>query len=168
MEHAPILAVGASAVNRSGIFAGEHITKGAVVLRIQGTVLSLDAFFRIPQKARDNTYRLRTDAYLDPKETLGKFINHSCEPNSKIVKKSGYLSLIALKRIPKGAEIFFDYSTVLAKDDFWVMHCRCGTKSCRGVIKNYTSLPPKVLKRYIKEDILPLYIQKIPPHEGTD
>lgn len=163
-----MLTTARSLVNGTGIFTTTPIQKNKKIFTIRGIILSLPDFFRASKKVRDNTYRLRVDAYLSPGDTAGNWLNHSCAPNSRIVKENGKLSIVALRRIPKDREILFDYSTVLAKDDFWVMRCRCGTKSCRGVVKNYTFLPPKVLKRYIKQDILPLYIQKIPADEGTD
>jgi SET domain-containing protein len=163
-----LLAVGSSPVSGQGVFAGAVLPKGTIALRIQGRVLSIPQFFRVTQKVRDNTYRLSNDTYLDPSETLGKYINHSCAPNCAIQKRRGRLLLVTSRRISRGEELFFDYATVLAKDDYWVMRCHCSAKHCRGVIKNFTFLPPAVHRRYRKQHILPLYIQNIPAEQNDD
>jgi hypothetical protein len=82
-------------------------------------------------------------------------------PNARIAKKGNKLFLISVNNIERNSEIFFDYSTILAKDDIWTMKCKCKNNDCRKVIRNYTKLNKKLLNYYIKSKILPNYIARL-------
>jgi hypothetical protein len=57
------------------------------------------------------------------------FINHSCEPN---VGFAGNAVLVAMRDISPGEELTTGYA--LFDDYDGMMHCQCGTPSCRGMI----------------------------------
>lgn len=75
-----------------------------------------------------------------------RFMNHSCNPNCKIVPVSTtshydehlyHLAFFALKDIPAGTELTFDYNPMWSgeaadKDDPNIVKCHCGEKNCRG------------------------------------
>lgn len=65
---------------------------------------------------------------VGPEKYPDAYINHSCAPNSKIVRPH----LIALQDIAADEEITFDYATLYTET--WLMKCRCGTEDCRGTI----------------------------------
>lgn len=144
--------------NGKGIFAKKKFKAGETIFHIKGKLFHYTILIERGGKFQDNTYRFAEETYLSPQGELGEFVNHSCEPNSKVVKKNNKLFLVAFKDIPKGKEITFDYSTVLAADDIWTMKCNCGAKTCRGIVRKYTRLPKKLLKDYIAEEIIPRYI----------
>ena len=150
-----------STLHGRGVFTIESIKKGETVVEIRGSIIRLQKFFKTPQKIRDNMFRLSADEYIDPRGEFGDFQNHSCNPNSRIVKKGKRLYLEAIKDIKRRSEITFDFSTILAKDDFWVMKCRCKTSRCRKYIKQYPLLPKPLLEKYIEEKMIPSYILKI-------
>lgn len=75
-----------------------------------------------------------------------RFINHSCDPNMRIFARVGDhadkhihdLALFAIKDIPKGTELTFDYVDGVSNDgeepegDVGHMtRCLCGSKKCR-------------------------------------
>ncbi|KAF2265284.1 hypothetical protein CC78DRAFT_543373 [Lojkania enalia] len=70
--------------------------------------------------------------------TIARFVNHSCEPNCEMIKwtVSGEprMALFAGARgIMTGEELTYDYNF----DPFSqknIQECRCGTRSCRGVL----------------------------------
>lgn len=70
--------------------------------------------------------------------TIARFVNHSCEPNCEMIKwtVSGEprMALFAGSRgIMTGEELTYDYNF----DPFSsknIQECRCGTRSCRGVL----------------------------------
>ncbi|MBI2625395.1 MAG: hypothetical protein HYW70_03640 [Candidatus Nealsonbacteria bacterium] len=64
-----------------------------------------------------------------------------------------------LLRISIRGEITFDYSTTMDEDD-WGMDCQCGSKSCRGRIRDFKYLPPDIQKKYLDLGIVPEYISK--------
>jgi len=145
-----------SPLHGKGLFAKRNIKKGEKFL-IKGKVLSLAKFFKIPKKQKDNCFRFSEVEYLTPKGELCDLLNHSCNPNGRIVKKGSKLYFEAIKSILKGKEFVFDYTTVLARDDFWVMKCNCKDR-CRKKIDKFDNLPADLLKKYIKESIIPAYI----------
>lgn len=80
-----------------------------------------------------------------------RFINHSCQPNMRIFARVGDhadkhihdLALFAIKDIPKGEELTFDYVDGLEKMDTDAMdpsmqddmtRCLCGSPGCRGFL----------------------------------
>lgn len=67
---------------------------------------------------------------------LGRFINHSCEPNCEtqkwVVEGELAIGLFALRDIPVGTELTFDYNFERYGDR--PMRCYCETPSCRGYI----------------------------------
>ena len=42
-------------------------------------------------------------------------------------------------------------------EDNWEMNCKCGSKNCRKIIKNFKYLPKKIQQKYIKLKIVPDY-----------
>jgi SET domain-containing protein len=57
-------------------------------------------------------------------DALGRYINHSCTPNIKIVKEDKIIKLIAIKDIQEGQEITFDYNSTEWKL-FHPFKCNC-------------------------------------------
>ena len=44
-------------------------------------------------------------------DDMGKFLNHSCKPNSRIVSEDGFILLYAITDIDIGDEVTFDYNS---------------------------------------------------------
>lgn len=61
-----------------------------------------------------------------------RLINHSCEPNAEMVNEEDELWLYALRDIPSGEEITFDYGYDV--QHFLDHPCRCGKPACVGYI----------------------------------
>lgn len=60
----------------------------------------------------------------------GKYVNHSCDPNSEVRTEGRSAFIVAVRDIAVGEEITYDY-------DFGEgpMHpCACGSPKCRGFI----------------------------------
>jgi len=66
------------------------------------------------------------------------YINHSCEPNCQAVTESERVFFEALRTIPVGEELTFDYSLERTDeyDPEWdrLYACRCGAGNCRGTL----------------------------------
>jgi hypothetical protein len=63
--------------------------------------------------------------------------NHSCDPNAGFT--TGEPVLFALRDIPAGQEICWDYSTSIAEPG-WSLECRCGSPKCRRTIHSWPEL----------------------------
>ena len=117
-----------------GVFAQEPIKKGSVIAIGGGQITN-----ELSKASRDRNYIGVFDethfiAPLDfDKLTPNWLINHSCEPNAKII---GRLVIIARNDIAKGEELTLHYSPIVAGDIEWSMECRCGLSHCRKKITN--------------------------------
>ncbi len=52
-----------------------------------------------------------------------------------------------MRDINSGEQITWDYE-MTEKNEHWKMKCKCGNKSCRGVIGNYKNMPLAIRKKY--------------------
>jgi hypothetical protein len=134
---------------------------GALIVRIRGTLLTSAAVWRVwtrdPRRAA-NCYRYDADRYLSPAGHVADFSNHSCRPNAIVRREGRALVLRALRPIARGEEITHDYATLLGADDVWTMRCRCGERTCRGVVRRFDRLPPRLLARYLRAGAIPAHI----------
>ena len=76
-------------------------------------------------------------------EPVMLFINHSCEPN---VGFAGSTVLAAMRDISPGEELTTDYA--LFDDYDGMMHCWCGTPSCRATIGGQDWQQPDLQRKY--------------------
>jgi hypothetical protein len=99
--------------------------------------------------------QLNAKTYLDSrtKGAIGRFINHSCEPNCiiEIWSNNGVLhvGIFTIKEVAAGAELSFDYQWPPSKRPPTV--CNCGTPTCRGHLEVYLNK-----KGSRKEDVTPI------------
>eukprot|EP00594_Rhizosolenia_setigera_P019259 CAMPEP_0178979026 /NCGR_PEP_ID=MMETSP0789-20121207/25569_1 /TAXON_ID=3005 /ORGANISM="Rhizosolenia setigera, Strain CCMP 1694" /LENGTH=268 /DNA_ID=CAMNT_0020668997 /DNA_START=476 /DNA_END=1279 /DNA_ORIENTATION=- len=86
--------------------------------------------------------------YIDArlKGNLSRFINHSCDPNCKLVpyNVAGYMriGIFALRDIEQGEFLSYDYQfdTKQHGNEFL---CRCGSQNCRGTLNKQKSAKEK-------------------------
>ena len=138
-------AVRRSGIQGKGAFATRPIRKGERVAEYVGE--------RITWKAADERYddggmkRHHTFLFSVNSRTVidaavggndARFINHSCAPNCEAVDEKGRIFIEAIKPIPEGAELFYDYAYARDKDtseeDEKLYVCLCGSPKCRGTI----------------------------------
>lgn len=88
---------------------------------------------------------LNVYSYLDYKNRVivpwdsGKYVNHSCAPNSTGLLEFDNVS-IALRDILPGEEIVEDYCCYFGH--FETFTCLCGAPDCRGIVGNDNSYDP--------------------------
>uniref|UniRef100_A0A2P2L0A5 Histone-lysine N-methyltransferase ASHH2 n=1 Tax=Rhizophora mucronata TaxID=61149 RepID=A0A2P2L0A5_RHIMU len=128
-----------------GLRSEEDISKGQFLIEYVGEVLDMHTYEarqrEYASKAHKHFYFMTLNAseVIDAcgKGNLGRFINHSCDPNCRtekwVVNGEICIGLFALQDIKKGEEVTFDYNYVrvfgaAAKE------CYCGSPQCRGYI----------------------------------
>ena len=142
-----------------GLFAAKSIKPGERIIRVEGRIVHHRLLWRKQGSTFSaNCFRFGPETYLDPGDGLGRYLNHSCEPNAGIQKAENRLFLFATKRIGAGSEISIDYSTTIGDDDIWTMRCKCGSERCRKTIRNFGSLPADLKHRYVKRGLVPQYV----------
>ncbi len=125
-----------------GVFARSAIEEGTVVVRFRGRPRWI---WDIPRWQWEHLFQVGYDLYVVPKVgSNGWSINHSCEPNCAV---RGERSIVAMRRIEKGEELNFDYSTNVGWDGY-ALQCRCGSRHCRGTITSYSKLTEAWKRKY--------------------
>ncbi|GMY06658.1 histone-lysine N-methyltransferase ASHH2 isoform X3, partial [Fagus crenata] len=128
-----------------GLKLREDISEGQFLIEYVGEVLDMQSY-----EARQKEYALKGHRHfyfmtlngsevIDAcaKGNLGRFINHSCDPNCRtekwIVNGEICIGLFALRNIKKGEEVTFDYNYVRVFGAA-AKKCHCGAPQCRGYI----------------------------------
>lgn len=138
-----------------GVRSPVPILRGQFVDIYLGEVLTETETSRREAAAEEDTpsYIMSLDAFLmDEKSifyidgenfgTVTRFVNHSCEPNCKIIpvvpprgtKHIYYVAFFAIKDIPAGTELTIDYDPdIHSEEDITddVVLCKCGSSKCR-------------------------------------
>jgi uncharacterized protein len=117
-----------------GVFTRRALMRGACVITFTGPLLR-------PAEADNDLHCLQIapELYMGPSGNFDDYLNHSCEPNLGFVE--GSLTLSALRDIAAGEQLLWDYSTAM-NEPGWSFPCKCGTKSCRGVVRSFLELSP--------------------------
>lgn len=146
----PIYFVGPHRFGR-GIYASRAISSGETVLRFRGRIITFDQ----SGNPRYEKYcvQIGPESY-----TLTwapeRYINHSCDPNLGFADAR---TLRAVRDIPSGAELTFDYSTSMAENS-WTMECGCAQPGCRGLITDFVDLPAELKERYRAMGVIPSWL----------
>ncbi|CAL0305489.1 unnamed protein product [Lupinus luteus] len=128
-----------------GLKALEDIAQGQFLIEYVGEVLDIHAY-----EARQREYALKGHRHFyfmtlngsevidaSAKGNLGRFINHSCDPNCRtekwMVNGEICIGLFALKKIKQDEEVTFDYNYVRVFGAA-AKKCYCGSSNCRGYI----------------------------------
>nr|GMD94173.1 histone-lysine N-methyltransferase ASHH2-like [Ipomoea batatas] len=123
----------------------EDVSKGCFIIEYVGEVLDMRVY-----EARQKEYALKGHKHfyfmtlngsevIDAcaKGNLGRFINHSCDPNCRTEKWMANgevcIGLFAIRDIKKGEELTFDYNYVRVFGAA-AKKCVCGSPQCRGYI----------------------------------
>ena len=146
-----------------GIFARRPFKAAEYLLRFAGPIIDLETALAKGDK-KGNPLQIGDNHYLDLLPP-GVYVNHSCDPNAGMRNS---VELHALRNIEVGEEIRMDYSTTMLEGGCWTMDCRCGSKKCRHVIRDFDQLPSSLRETYLAQGIVQPFIaaqyQKEPNH----
>ncbi len=125
------LIIRSSDIHAAGCYTTTRIPKGRRVAEYTGPRLSKDEADAL-YEASPLTYLfgLGDGSTVIDGHCIAMFINHSCDPNCETGEKNGRVWITAIKNIPAGAEITYDYCLYDGGDE--AAHCNCGSKNCRG------------------------------------
>jgi hypothetical protein len=126
-----------------GVFARRAIRRGEILLAFGGPLID---FAETKRRGASECMAIQVgpDKYIDT-QPPGVFVNHSCAPNTGIRND---WDLVALRDIPQGEEIRYDYSTSMDEKSF-TMRCQCGSPGCRQVVTDFAELPAAVQDYYL-------------------
>ena len=131
--------VRSSAIHAAGVYTTTRVIKGRRITEYTGPRISKDEADVMYQDA-PLTYLFglgKGDVVIDG-HCAAMFINHSCDPNCETEVVGGRVWIKAIKTIPAGAEITYDYHLYDGDDDEQL--CNCGTEKCRGTMFSVTEV----------------------------
>ena len=142
----------------SGVHARVAMAPGEVCGYLSGKLIH---FEESVSPEGSNSVQVGPDLYILPKFPV-LYINHSCNPNAGL---SHDLSLIAIRDIHPGEELFIDYSTTMFERHF-TMDCLCDEPNCRGTIEDFDLLPDQLQQHYIELGIVQSFISERFGYQG--
>jgi SET domain-containing protein len=138
------------------VFTTRDVAEGERIVEYTGARISSDqADAQCPDDdgvGRHHTFLFAVDDEVVIDGATGgneaRFINHSCDPNCEVVITRRRVFIHALRDIPAGSELFYDYWYITDEsytiDDLRRIYpCRCGSPMCRGTLAR----PPKRAKK---------------------
>ena len=127
------LIIRSSAIHAAGCYTTTRIRKGERVAEYTGPRLSKDEADTL-YEASPITYLfgLGNGRVVIDGHCTAMFINHSCDPNCETDEQNGRVWIKAIKNIPAGSEITYDYCLYDGGDEPAL--CNCGAKDCRGTM----------------------------------
>jgi uncharacterized protein len=130
----PLITFRSSEIHGMGGFAQSAIREGTRLIEYRGQKITKDESLR--RCEQNNEFIFTLDDIFDLDGNVGwnpaKFINHSCEPNCEANIIDEQIWILALRDIPRGEEISFNYG--YDREDFEEHPCRCGAPGCLGFI----------------------------------
>ncbi|XP_013389870.1 histone-lysine N-methyltransferase ASH1L isoform X3 [Lingula anatina] len=131
-----------------GVRTKAHIKTGSFILEYVGEVVSEHEFRRRMMETYSHDFHhyclnLDSGTVIDGYRmgNIGRFVNHSCQPNCEMQKwnvNGVYrIGLFALKDIPADTELTYDYNFHAFNMDSQQI-CKCGSTKCRGIMGGKT------------------------------
>lgn len=128
-----------------GIFAVAPIARDEIVAVWGGEILTRAQVEQLPKQYQHYAMQVEEDFYLAGiNQDDTNFFNHSCDPNLGL---SGQMVLLALRDIPAGQELCFDYA-MTDGSDYDEFACLCGTPLCRKIVRGSDWQNPALWERY--------------------
>lgn len=113
-----------------GLFAGEDIKKGELIIEYIGEILNKE---QADKKATSQyLFEVSRNKTIDgtPRWNIARYCNHACEEaaNAESEIKKGRVFIRAIKKINEGDEIVYDYGEEFVKEHIAPYGCRCTAK----------------------------------------
>ena len=144
-EPNPYFELRTSEIQGTGAFAIRTIRKGTRIIEYLGQRVSwrtADKRYDDEKMSRHHTFLFTVDDKTVIDAAVGgndaRFLNHSCDPNCEAINDRKRIFIEAIKTIPAGTELVYDYQYERTDDhtveDEKFYRCRCGSAKCRGTI----------------------------------
>ena len=116
-----------SKIQGKGVFAGTGFRKKDIIMKWDNSVILTEKEAKkIPEKLKK--YLVFFKGKYIMAQAPEKYLNHSCEPNTK----EGRLCDVAIRDIKKGEELTTDY--LVNAPPHIKMKCNCGSRKCKKII----------------------------------
>jgi len=127
------LIIRSSDIHAAGCYTTTRIPKGKRVAEYTGPRLTKQEADRLYENSPITyLFGLGSGSTVIDGHCMAMFINHSCDPNCETDERRGRVWIKAIKNIPAGAEITYDYCLYDGGEES--ADCNCGAKNCRGTM----------------------------------
>lgn len=111
-----------------GLFAGEDIKKGDLIVEYIGNILNKEEAENI--KTNQYLFEVNRNKTIDGsvRWNTARYCNHSCDGNAESEIKKGRVFIQAIKNIQAGEEILYDYGEEFVKEYISPYGCRCSSE----------------------------------------
>ena len=166
MTEQPLYVVRESKIHNKGVFTARDIKAGEKIIEYVGEKITKEesderADIVLEESKNDKTkgavyiFEIDDDWDIDGNVDWNpaRYINHSCDPNCEAENDEGRIWIIALRDIPQGEELHYNYG--YDWEDFDEHPCRCGTQKCVGFILDEDEWPrlQKLITNLDRDDI---------------
>jgi uncharacterized protein len=112
-----------------GLYASVFLKKGDFLIEYLGEIITNEEADR-----RSNRYIFKLTSRLaidgSGRKNLGRYINHSCQPNCEAYQEGRQIKIYAMKNIKPGEELTYDYGKEYFDEYIKPKGCRC--EKCRS------------------------------------
>jgi SET domain-containing protein len=111
-----------------GLFAGEDIKKGELIIEYIGEILTKEEADKVTncqylfEVSRNHTIN------GSPRWNIARYANHSCDGNAESDVKKKRVFVKAIKNIKEGEEIVYDYGEEFVKEYIASKGCNCSAE----------------------------------------
>ncbi|GEM_PF-735257 len=111
-----------------GLFAGEDIKKGELIIEYIGNILTKKEADKVT--TCQYLFEITRNHTIDgsPRWNIARYANHSCDGNAESDVKKKRVFVKAIKNIKEGEEIVYDYGEEFVKEYIAPYGCNCTAK----------------------------------------
>lgn len=113
-----------------GLFAGENIKKGELIIEYIGNILNKEEADK--KTTSQYLFEITRNRTIDgsPRWNIARYCNHACNEaaNAESEIKKGRVFVKAIKDIKEGEEICYDYGEEFVNEHIAPYGCRCSAK----------------------------------------
>lgn len=111
-----------------GLFAGEDIKKGELIIEYIGNILTKEEADK--KTSSQYLFEVSRNKTIDgtPRWNIARYANHSCDGNAESDVTKGRVFVKAIKNIKEGEEIVYDYGEEFVQEHIGPHGCNCTAK----------------------------------------
>jgi SET domain-containing protein len=137
-----LISVRRSGIHGKGVFAATLIPEGTRIIEYKGRRISEAEADRKYDDANPHTFLFLLDDAIVIDANYGgnsaRWINHGCDPNCEPVEENRRIFIDAIRDIPPGTELAYDYNLIVEERHTPTLKrryaCACGARKCRGTM----------------------------------
>lgn len=111
-----------------GLFAGEDIKKGEIIIEYIGNILTKEEADK--KTSSQYLFEVSRNKTIDgtPRWNIARYANHSCDGNAESDVTKGRVFVKAIRNIKEGDEIVYDYGEEFVQEHIGPHGCNCTAK----------------------------------------